>query len=244
MRSIGSMRFRNSKLGFAVLASAFLAAGVSSVAFGAAHAGTSGSSCYSTCPSLTRLAIAGHVTHFGSEQNVVFNVRVKARVRGTSGTPGGTVTIGVPLDGAVHDHAGQRGEGELLAVTDGPAGPEPQLPGQRRVQRQLGLHPVAFRRQARAGPVLAAQVPGEHRRLGHHPWPGRAIAPAGPWLVHRVSAGRWGGRRERSGLPASPRTESRRRRRRRRRGRPPGSGPPGPPCPSCGTAPPPPVPAG
>ena len=93
MRSIGSMRFRNSKLGFAVLASAFLAAGVSSVAFGAAHAGTSGSSCYSTCPSLTRLAIAGHVTHFGSEQNVVFNIRVKARVRGTSGTPGGTVTI-------------------------------------------------------------------------------------------------------------------------------------------------------
>ena len=94
MRSIGSMRFRHSKLGFAVLASAFLAAGVSSVAFGAARDGTSGSSCYSTCPSLTRLAIAGHVTHFGSEQSVVFDVRVKARARGTSGTPGGTVTSG------------------------------------------------------------------------------------------------------------------------------------------------------
>src|SRR5690348_18393481 len=93
MRPIGSMRFRNSKLGFAVLASAFLAAGVSSVAFGAAHAGTTGSSCYSTCPSLTRLAIAGHVTHFGSEQNVVFNVRVKPRMRHTGGTPSGTVTI-------------------------------------------------------------------------------------------------------------------------------------------------------
>jgi len=94
MRPIGSMRFKHTKLGFAVLASGFLAAGVSSVALGAAHAGTSGSSCYSSCPSLTRLAIAGHVTHFGSEQNVVFNVRVKPRVRGTSGTPGGTVTIG------------------------------------------------------------------------------------------------------------------------------------------------------
>ena len=93
MRPIGSMRFRNSKLGFAVIASAFLAAGVSSVAFGAAHAGTSGSSCYSSCPSLTRLSISGPVTNFGSEQNVVFNVRVKARIRGTSGTPGGTVTI-------------------------------------------------------------------------------------------------------------------------------------------------------
>jgi len=33
------------------------------------------------------------VTHFGSEQNVVFNVRVKPRVRGT-GTPNGTVTVG------------------------------------------------------------------------------------------------------------------------------------------------------
>src|SRR5438094_1753861 len=93
MRPIGSMRFKHTKLGFAVLASGFLAAGVSSVAFGAAHAGTSGSSCYSSCPSLTRLSIAGHVTHFGSEQNVVFNVRVKPRVRGT-GTPSGTVTIG------------------------------------------------------------------------------------------------------------------------------------------------------
>lgn len=93
MRPIGSMRFMHSKLGFAVLASAFLAAGVSSVAFGAAHAGTSGSSCYSTCPSLTRLSIAGHMTHFGSEQNVVFYVRVKPRVRDTSGTPSGTATI-------------------------------------------------------------------------------------------------------------------------------------------------------
>lgn len=93
MRPIGSMRFRNSKLVFAVLASAFLAAGVSSVAFGAAGAGTSGSLCYGTCPSLTRLSIAGHVTTFGSEQNVVFNVRVKARVR-HSGTPTGTVTVG------------------------------------------------------------------------------------------------------------------------------------------------------
>jgi hypothetical protein len=87
------MRFVRSKIGFAVLASAFLAAGVSSVAFGAAHAGTSGSSCYSTCPSLTRLAIAGHVTTFGNEENVVFNVRVKARGHGTSGIPSGTVTI-------------------------------------------------------------------------------------------------------------------------------------------------------
>ena len=93
MRPIGSIRFTRSKLGFALLVSAFLAAGVSSVAFGAAHAGTSGSSCYSTCPSLTRLAIAGHVTHFGSEQNVVFNVRVKPRMRHTGGTPSGTVTI-------------------------------------------------------------------------------------------------------------------------------------------------------
>jgi len=93
MRPTGSMRFMRSKLGFAVLASAFLAAGVSSVAFGAAHAGTSGSSCYSTCPSLTRLAITGHETSFGNEQHVVFNVRVKARVRGTTGTPDGTVTI-------------------------------------------------------------------------------------------------------------------------------------------------------
>jgi hypothetical protein len=93
MRPIGSVRFIRSKLGFAVLASALLAAGVSSVAFGAAHAGTSGSSCYSSCPSLTRLSIAGPVTHFGSEQNVVFNVRVKPRVRGT-GTPNGTVTVG------------------------------------------------------------------------------------------------------------------------------------------------------
>ena len=87
MRPIGSMRFSGSKLGFAVLASAFLAAGVSSVAFGAARDGTSGSSCYSTCPSLTRLAIAGHVTHFGSEQNVVFNVRVKARSAARAGHP-------------------------------------------------------------------------------------------------------------------------------------------------------------
>ena len=38
MRPIGSMRFKHTKLGFAVLASGFLAAGVSSVAFGAAHA--------------------------------------------------------------------------------------------------------------------------------------------------------------------------------------------------------------
>jgi hypothetical protein len=88
------VRFIRAKLGFAVLASAFLAAGLSSVAFGAAHAGPSGSSCSSSCPSLTRLAIAGPVTNFGSEQNVVFNVRVKPRVRGTSGTPSGTVTIG------------------------------------------------------------------------------------------------------------------------------------------------------
>jgi hypothetical protein len=93
MRPISSMRFTRSKLGFAVLASAFLAAGVSSVAFGAAHAGTNSSSCYSTCPSMTRLSITGHVTSFGNEQNVVFNVRVKARVRHTSGTPSGTVTI-------------------------------------------------------------------------------------------------------------------------------------------------------
>ncbi len=93
MRPIGSIRFTHSKLVFALLASAFLAAGVSSVAFGAAHTGNSGSSCYSTCPSLTRLSIAGHVTHFGSEQAVVFHVRVKPRIRGTGGTPSGTVTI-------------------------------------------------------------------------------------------------------------------------------------------------------
>jgi Bacterial Ig-like domain (group 3) len=93
MRAIDSMRFTRSKLGFAVLASAFLAAGVSSVAFGAAHGGTNSSSCYSTCPSMTRLAITGHVTSFGNEQNVVFNVRVKARGRSSSGIPSGTVTI-------------------------------------------------------------------------------------------------------------------------------------------------------
>ena len=88
MRPIGSMRFSHFKLGFAVLASAFLAAGVSSVAFSAARNGTSGSSCYSTCPSLTRLAIAGHVTHFGSEQNVAFDVRAaqpRARLEFTDG---------------------------------------------------------------------------------------------------------------------------------------------------------------
>ena len=94
MRPIASVRFIRSRLGFAVLASAFLAAGVSTAAFGATHAGTSGSSCSSSCPSLTRLSISGPVTNFGSEQNVVFNVRVKARVRGTAGTPSGMVTVG------------------------------------------------------------------------------------------------------------------------------------------------------
>jgi len=94
MLPIGSVRFIRSRLGFAVLASAFLAAGVSTAAFGATHAGTSGSSCSSSCPSLTRLSISGPVTNFGSEQNVVFNVRVKARVRGTAGTPSGMVTVG------------------------------------------------------------------------------------------------------------------------------------------------------
>ena len=94
MRSIGPVRSIRSKLGFAVLASALLAVGVSSAASGAVHAGTSGPSCSSSCPSLTRLSIAGYVTNFGSEQNVIFNVRVKARVRGTSGIPSGTVTVG------------------------------------------------------------------------------------------------------------------------------------------------------
>ena len=94
MFPIGSVCSIRSRLGFAVLASAFLAAGVSTAAFAATHAGTSGSSCSSSCPSLTRLAISGPVTNFGSEQNVVFNVRVKARVRGTAGTPSGMVTVG------------------------------------------------------------------------------------------------------------------------------------------------------
>jgi len=93
MRPINSMRFMRSKLGFTVLASAFLAAGVTSVALGAAHPGTPGSSCYGSCQSRTRLAVHNHVTHVGSEQNVIFKVRVTAKVRGTTGTPTGTVTI-------------------------------------------------------------------------------------------------------------------------------------------------------
>ena len=93
MRPIGSMRFMPVKLGIAILASAFLAAGTSGVAFGATH-GTSAVSCTSPCPSLTRLSITGPVAPFGSEQNVVFNVRVKARMRHTGETPGGTVTVG------------------------------------------------------------------------------------------------------------------------------------------------------
>jgi hypothetical protein len=88
------MRFACAKFGFAVLASAFLAAGMSGVAFGAAHAGPSGAPpCSAACPSLTRLSITGPVTSFGSEQSVVFNVRVKAQARGT-GTPTGSVTVG------------------------------------------------------------------------------------------------------------------------------------------------------
>jgi len=55
--------------------------------------------------------------------------------------------------------------GMMLALADGPAGPEPQLPDQRRVQRQLGLQPVSFGGPARARPAVAAQVPGEHPAL-------------------------------------------------------------------------------
>lgn len=94
MRTIGSMRFMRIKLGIAILASAFLAAGMSGAAFGATHAGTSAVSCASPCPSLTRLSITGPVAPFGSEQNVVFNVRVKARILHTGETPSGTVTVG------------------------------------------------------------------------------------------------------------------------------------------------------
>lgn len=95
MRLIDSMRFNPAKLGFAVLASACLAAGTSGVVASAAtHAGTSAVSCASPCPSLTRLSIAGPVTSFGNEQSVVFNVTVKARILHTGLTPTGTVTVG------------------------------------------------------------------------------------------------------------------------------------------------------
>jgi Bacterial Ig-like domain (group 3) len=94
MRLIGSMRFIPAKLGFAVLASVCLAAGMSGVASAATHAGTGAVSCASPCPSLTRLSITGPVTSFGNEQSVVFNVRVKARILHTGLTPTGTVTVG------------------------------------------------------------------------------------------------------------------------------------------------------
>jgi Bacterial Ig-like domain (group 3) len=94
MYSVASMRFMPAKFGIAVLASACLAAGVSGIASGATHTGTSATSCASPCPSLTRLSITGPVTTFGSEENVVFNVRVKPRVLHTGETPTGTVTVG------------------------------------------------------------------------------------------------------------------------------------------------------
>jgi hypothetical protein len=81
------------KLGVAVLASACLAAGMSGAAFGGTHRGTSATTCASPCPSLTRLSITNPVTTFGSEQSVVFNVRVKPRVLHTGLTPTGTVTL-------------------------------------------------------------------------------------------------------------------------------------------------------
>jgi hypothetical protein len=93
MRPIGSMRYTRAKLGFAILASAFLATGVSSAAFGATHTGTSVPACTSSCPSLTRLSITGPVTSYGNEENVVFNVRVKDRVLHTGLVPTGSVTV-------------------------------------------------------------------------------------------------------------------------------------------------------
>jgi Big-like domain-containing protein len=93
MRSAGSMRFMLAKLGIAAFASACLAAGMSGVALGAAHAGHSPVTCASPCPSLTRLSISNPETTFGNEQSVVFNVRVKARMLHTDLTPTGTVTL-------------------------------------------------------------------------------------------------------------------------------------------------------
>lgn len=91
MHPIGSMRFTRARPGFAVLASAFLVTGVSSAAFGAT--GSSVPACTSSCPSLTRLSITNPVTSYGSEQNVVFNVRVKDRVLHTGLVPTGSVTV-------------------------------------------------------------------------------------------------------------------------------------------------------
>ena len=93
MRPIGSMRYMRAKLGFSILASAFLATGAGGAAFGATHAGTSAPACTSSCPSLTRLSITNNVTSFGNEQNVVFNVRVKNRVLHTGLVPTGSVTL-------------------------------------------------------------------------------------------------------------------------------------------------------
>jgi hypothetical protein len=87
------VRFTTAKFGIAVLAAACLAAGMSSAASGATHAGTGAAPCASACPSLTRLSITNPGATFGSEDSVVFNVRVRPRMLHMGATPTGTVTL-------------------------------------------------------------------------------------------------------------------------------------------------------
>ena len=173
MRPIGSVRFIRSKLGFAVLASALLAAGVSSAAFGAVRAETTASSCSSRARSpRSRERAERGLQCQGEGQGPRDDWDAQWHGHGR-----------VPLAGAVHDRALQHGHRKLLAVTDGPAGPEPFLSGQCRVWRRFGLQPIALGRQARTGPALASQVPGErpanavvtHGPAGRYPRPGRAV---------------------------------------------------------------------
>lgn len=87
------MRIGGFRIGFALVGSALLAAGVTSMAIAAQNHETAAPRCYSTCPSKTGLAVSAHTITFGSENTEVFTVKVRSKIRHVPGTPTGTVTV-------------------------------------------------------------------------------------------------------------------------------------------------------
>jgi hypothetical protein len=80
------------KLSFAIIAAALLAAGLTSAAIAAEHQ-PSQPACYGACPTLTQFSLSSHIVVYGREGSEVFRVTVRPRVADIPAFPRGTVAV-------------------------------------------------------------------------------------------------------------------------------------------------------
>jgi hypothetical protein len=86
------MHFLRTKLSFALIGAALLAAGVTSAAVAAGHQ-PDPPVCYSVCPSATGLSVSLRTVRYGREYRAVFQASVRPRVGGVRGLPRGVVNV-------------------------------------------------------------------------------------------------------------------------------------------------------